>query len=449
MFGMRQCQPGAVPAGASDGEEVQYSCRICFEDAKPSELISPCRCKGSLAHVHPACLHRWQASAARLGGKADERASTCGVCRSRYTSTPPGAGLAAWRKCSSAAGSSESSCKPGTRCMLCNVVVLPGLADADSLPWHLLPTLHTHRRRGAPIEGLRAGSLLVAHAGGLRGSTFARAVVLLTEAGASGAKGVMLTQPMEAVDSQLWGRQQQQRPSEPGTHAGSGGSGAAHALNPALNPAAAIRHYLGGPADSAAAAAAAAAGQGAGLAGKLRWPLPPPRERNAGRHNNQQQQQQRQQASLRLFHGVCVWGPGQLEAEVRAGAWGVVAAAEVSDVVATPPALLWERLLGGDRARWRVLPLSRPVEPPLCTKQCCASVATWETNLMTAQVQQPSACSKAALAFLAHGVTVFMCFQRDWPLEGALLTVHPPLPVLCCCITLPVAHHQQLRQCVT
>jgi hypothetical protein len=141
-------------------------------------------------------------------------------------------------------------------------------------------------------------------------------------------------------------------------------------------------------ANNAAAAAAPAAGQGSGFASKLRWPLHPRgaanrhhlNRNNNNNNNNQQQQQQqgstssnsnpaqsRQQqqqqqqlsqvelaavaASLRMYHGVCVWGPGQLEGEVRAGAWGV-AAAELADIVATPPQLLWESLLGSNRARW-------------------------------------------------------------------------------------------------
>jgi hypothetical protein len=40
-----------------------------------------------------------------------------------------------------------------------------------------------------------------------------------------------------------------------------------------------------------------------------------------------------------------------LEGEIRAGAWGV-AAAELADIVATPPQLLWEQLVGSNRARW-------------------------------------------------------------------------------------------------
>jgi hypothetical protein len=35
---MHQCRAAPMPAADSDGEEAHYSCRICFEDAKPSEV---------------------------------------------------------------------------------------------------------------------------------------------------------------------------------------------------------------------------------------------------------------------------------------------------------------------------------------------------------------------------------------------------------------------------
>jgi hypothetical protein len=35
---MQKCRVAPVPAAETDGEEANYSCRICFEDAKPSEV---------------------------------------------------------------------------------------------------------------------------------------------------------------------------------------------------------------------------------------------------------------------------------------------------------------------------------------------------------------------------------------------------------------------------
>ena len=33
--------------------------RICFEEDKASNLICPCRCKGSMREVHPSCMEQW------------------------------------------------------------------------------------------------------------------------------------------------------------------------------------------------------------------------------------------------------------------------------------------------------------------------------------------------------------------------------------------------------
>lgn len=33
------------------------TCRICLEDG--GTLISPCACKGTIAHVHEECLREW------------------------------------------------------------------------------------------------------------------------------------------------------------------------------------------------------------------------------------------------------------------------------------------------------------------------------------------------------------------------------------------------------
>lgn len=68
--------------------------------ATAAQLISPCKCKGTLKYVHQSCLHKWQANVQKLGGKRDERATVCGVCRTRYTVLPPKAALHIWRKVS-------------------------------------------------------------------------------------------------------------------------------------------------------------------------------------------------------------------------------------------------------------------------------------------------------------------------------------------------------------
>ena len=52
-------------AAASDYDAAEPCCRFCFGTAAegpngaPCKLIKPCRCKGSVAYIHGACLERW------------------------------------------------------------------------------------------------------------------------------------------------------------------------------------------------------------------------------------------------------------------------------------------------------------------------------------------------------------------------------------------------------
>jgi hypothetical protein len=92
------------------------------------QLISPCCCKGTLKFVHQACLHRWQDNVARMGGKRDERATVCGVCRTRYTSLPPKAALHVWRKVGKSLSLPRgnvvlnSTAEQPIACMACSIV---------------------------------------------------------------------------------------------------------------------------------------------------------------------------------------------------------------------------------------------------------------------------------------------------------------------------------------
>jgi putative transcriptional regulator len=51
---------------------------------------------------------------------------------------------------------------------------------------------------------------------------------------------------------------------------------------------------------------------------------------------------------LRLFLGYAGWGPGQLEGELRLGAW-IVADASTDDVFAAEPKDLWRTVLARQR----------------------------------------------------------------------------------------------------
>lgn len=57
-------------------------CRICFEDGHPRDLVSPCRCSGSIAYIHKTCLHAEQ----RHRREEWERTGVllCTICREPY-----------------------------------------------------------------------------------------------------------------------------------------------------------------------------------------------------------------------------------------------------------------------------------------------------------------------------------------------------------------------------
>lgn len=62
-----------APVQESDSEDLDFSqesfhpltkvesesCRICLMNEEKEQLVSPCKCKGSLALVHVSCLERW------------------------------------------------------------------------------------------------------------------------------------------------------------------------------------------------------------------------------------------------------------------------------------------------------------------------------------------------------------------------------------------------------
>ena len=56
--------------------EDEIECRICKDGVSAGPLISPCGCRGSLEHVHLACLLRWL----RHSHGARRTAPVCQVC---------------------------------------------------------------------------------------------------------------------------------------------------------------------------------------------------------------------------------------------------------------------------------------------------------------------------------------------------------------------------------
>jgi putative transcriptional regulator len=72
-------------------------------------------------------------------------------------------------------------------------------------------------------------------------------------------------------------------------------------------------------------------------------------------------EQQRSVRQLRVFVGYAGWGPGQLQAECRSGAWFVVPA-QAGDLLSPEPQELWRRVLRRQPGRLAML-ASFPADP--------------------------------------------------------------------------------------
>ena len=55
---------------------------------------------------------------------------------------------------------------------------------------------------------------------------------------------------------------------------------------------------------------------------------------------------------VHVYHGAAAWSAGQLEGELRAGAWGLVPAATAADVLDGKPEDLWRSLVSSGRLTW-------------------------------------------------------------------------------------------------
>jgi hypothetical protein len=51
------CSDGEASPGRDEQAQLLRECRICFGRRPP--FLQPCDCKGSMAHVHHACLKKW------------------------------------------------------------------------------------------------------------------------------------------------------------------------------------------------------------------------------------------------------------------------------------------------------------------------------------------------------------------------------------------------------
>ena len=302
------------------------TCRICLEEGG-GPMISPCACTGTQKYVHVACLQRWRMSA-DSGRGLQRRRTICPVCRHAYNSSAllpeqprradRHAGHSSLRLLAAAiAGLGAALCAAPRGLAMLALPVLFGwcalqtgafgvrmalAVDDDGVP--LLRMIRT----GAPVQGLAAGTLLVSTEA-IGGGIFYRSVLLITRYSRdTGTIGYIINMPV--------GEQ--------------GRAELRHALNVEGAPGI-ITHGVGGPVAMAewqvlhgfeGIDGATEVAEGCFVGGELAqiqaaacaaW------RELAARQNRGQPE--RPPVLVQVVYGHAAWAPGQLEGEMRHGAW--------------------------------------------------------------------------------------------------------------------------------
>jgi len=192
-----------------EDEISSIHCRVCFEEGKSDAFVSPCNCKGSQKYIHLHCLRKWQESI--LSSNRDPtKAYICGVCNGPFSYKPPK--LSLWAKVLKFLGTWHKVLVPVAAVLLflptkVTLQCLGIVISTFTIPWAILSynglsltIMNNNRlaliRRGNPVEGLRAGQLLVASNTIGRGSLFHKSVVLLLDhSSREGSRGVIINSP--------------------------------------------------------------------------------------------------------------------------------------------------------------------------------------------------------------------------------------------------------------
>ncbi|KAL4442669.1 hypothetical protein ABPG77_006663 [Micractinium sp. CCAP 211/92] len=437
-----------------DEEQSLAFCRVCWAPDDSAALLSPCLCSGTQKHVHLKCLRRWQESVQKRNS-FDERAFRCSVCRTLFSVPPPKA---------RPGGGPAVQVLRGLVSALIIALVAYALGNATSGPlwphvtllvllvagsrWHWLPLglllgfsiiagMNARNlrlvvrldgggrlgvaliRHGAPVPGIGPGVLLVASEGLDRSPIFRRSVILLTQHGRGGARGVMLSQPIAhppALPASLGAISAGTGAPASTAAAGSGqpAAGAGKTSGAAPGGSVPLRHFLGGPvgmpgegvnhevavlhfvpgiadsrlilpqptspgnrtapaapgaaaadtgrpsgdaAESSSQAGGAADGGAAGTPhlyeggslGEIMEQAAAAAARGRRGHSASRRGGKAGDAAalpVLLFHGVCAWAEGQLEGELRAGAWAFTArpAGDLLGLLGQPHEELWQAL---------------------------------------------------------------------------------------------------------
>ena len=72
----------------------------------------------------------------------------------------------------------------------------------------------------------------------------------------------------------------------------------------------------------------------------------------SARHHHLSSSSRQPRTVVHVYHGAAAWAAGQLEGELRAGAWGLVPAATAADVLDGAPEDLWGSLVSSGRLTW-------------------------------------------------------------------------------------------------
>lgn len=315
-------------------------------------MAAPCECTGTQKFVHPECLQRWQSLALR-------NRLTCPVCQHNYRlefvlragARQPGRFEGAhafvlrnvhWLGGLLLAALGSLLLPHNALCMglVLAVILINGLLryagvwfaitvdEAGTPSWRLI-------RHGPPVEGLEQGCLLVASTL-IRGGMFVRAVVVLTEHDpVQGSLGYILNQPLGEDDQDeaaILSRQALQLPHRSEVAHGRGGPVAVRDWT--------AFHSLDG------VAGALPLGRGRFLGGevgeirrRMREELPAQPAARPGQREAPRGVAER--LRVQVLHGHAAWAAGQLEGEIRAGAWLWTAGVAHRFLLDRDPASMW------------------------------------------------------------------------------------------------------------
>lgn len=74
--------PRAAPPAAQEDDEDEQVCRICRDGDLDEDLVTACRCEGSVKWIHPSCLNRWRVAAVQQNPRY---VHVCEICHSPFT----------------------------------------------------------------------------------------------------------------------------------------------------------------------------------------------------------------------------------------------------------------------------------------------------------------------------------------------------------------------------